>query len=541
MRDTEGPREPVSPPPQFHTDETGTALYASPPSPGQPLDADLVRAALGAAGYGDWAIIDEGMKALTRGQEGDAPVLLARALDGAMALKIQGKGREAVLHLDPPQGGQPVTLEQVREALAQQGVVHGIDEAALEAAVEAGKQAPQEVVVAEATPPEHGEDTRFEPLVPEAHDRRPRVDERGRVDYRDLGGVVQVSPGTPLMRRHPATPGTPGRDIFGGVIPSKPGKEYAFDAHLRNAERDPEDPDLLRAAIQGVPSVVDRGVMVDDLLQVDGVDLSVGHLTFDGTVQIRHDVVEGMHVEATGDIHVGGMVEGARLEAGGDIVVHKGVVGRLDQGEPTAVLRAGGGVSAHFIENGRVEAHHLLVREQLVHCHVSVRQSVMIGPEGARKGQIMGGEVRAGHLVDCRLLGGPNGPHTVVAVGLDPQAQDRLAAVEAQLEEKRRLQEELDKALRFAHAHPERVKPDFLERAGNTLAQTREAMAALEAEREERMQALQQAQGACIQVRGRAYPGVEVRIGDRVRRLSNESVGGLFLLREGEIIFDHAL
>ncbi|MFP4244427.1 MAG: DUF342 domain-containing protein [Ectothiorhodospira sp.] len=483
MSDDEGSREPVSPPPHFQTDEAGTALYASPQSPGQPLDAALVHAALAAAGYGDWAILDEGLKALVRGQGGDAPVLLARALDGAMALKIQGKGREAVLHLDPPQGGQPVTLEQVREALAQQGVVHGIDEAALEAAVEAGKQAPQEVVVAEATPPEHGEDTRFEPLVPEAHDRRPRVNERGRVDYRDLGGVVQVSPGTPLMRRHPATPGTPGRDIFGGVIPSKPGKEYAFDAHLRNAERDPEDPDLLRATIKGMPAVVDRGVMVDDLLQVDAVDLSVGHLRFDGTVQIHHDVVEGMHVEATGDIFVGGTVEGARLEAGGDIVVEKGVVGRLDQGEPTAVLRAAGGVSARFIENGRVEANHLLVHEQLVHCRVSLRQSLMIGPEGARKGQIMGGEVRAGQLVDCRLLGGPNGPHTVVAVGLDPEAQDRLSALEAQVEEKRRLLDELDKTHRFAQTHPGRVKPDFLERVENTLKQTREALAALEAEK----------------------------------------------------------
>ncbi|MCG5524226.1 FapA family protein [Ectothiorhodospira haloalkaliphila] len=532
-------------------DESGTRVYCTP-EPGQhcpDLEAASVVVALREAGYGHWAVVDEGVKALTQALRQPAPAghqepfLLAEALDGRFVLKVDAKGLEASLHVEGPRGGSPATVEQVLQVLAERGVTHGVDQDAILALLRQPELAPDVAVIARATAPVNGTDTVFESLVPEARERIPSIDDRGRADYRDLGELVQVSPGTPLMRRHHATPGTPGLNLFGAPIPARDGRERSLATRLRNVERDPEDPDLLRAAAAGMPVVVPNGVMVEELLDVRQVDLSSGHLNFEGSVRIRNDVADGMRVRSTGDIEVGGMVEGATLEAGGDVIIRHGVVGQLQHGEvhqPTAVIKAGGTVRARFMENARVEAATVVAQEQLVHCQVSAHQSVTVGATGARKGQIVGGQVRARELIECMLLGSPTSPHTVVMVGVDPEGQDHLEQVDARLLEKQKLLDELARTLHFAGQHPERVDENFVQRVQNTLVKAREEMAELTLEREALVQRMERSQDACILVRERLYGGVEVHVGDRVRRVDQEVVGGAFFLRDGELVFDHA-
>ncbi|MGM0676115.1 DUF342 domain-containing protein [Ectothiorhodospira marina] len=545
------PPEDTIPDLDLRLDDTGTRVYCTP-RPGQVypgLVAASVVAALREAGYGDWAVLEAGVQGLTEALCRPAPAghqepfLLAEALDGRFVLNVDPQGLEASLHVEGPRGGRPTTLEQVLQALADKGVTQGVDQEAISALLKQPEWAPEVAVIGRATAPVNGTDSVFESLVPEARERIPRIDDRGRADYRDLGELVQVSPGAPLMRRHHATPGTPGQNLFGAPIPARDGRERSFATRLHNVARDPEDPDLLRATVAGMPVVVPNGVIVEELLDVKQVDLSSGHLNFEGSVRIRGDVSDGMRVVSTGDIEVGGMVEGATLEAGGDVLIRHGVVGQLQHGQghqPTAVIKAGGKVTARFMENARVEAATVVVQEQLVHCQVTARQSVIVGAAGARKGQIVGGQIRSRELIECRLLGSPTSPHTIVVVGVDPEGQDRLEQLDTRLAEKQKLCDELSRTLYFASEHPGRVDDNFVQRARNTLLQAREDMAELESEREGLVQQVERSQDASIHVRERVHAGVEVHVADRARRINQEVVGGAFFLREGELVFDHA-
>ncbi|SEQ05913.1 hypothetical protein SAMN05421693_11548 [Ectothiorhodospira magna] len=538
----------------LHVDEEDHRLIARVTAlPEQGAASAAVMEHITNAGFGTWVISDSAIKDLVNAVAKADPSLdqrtfcLARRHDGKFNLTIDPKREQVVLNIEPPRGGQPVTEVMVRERMAAKSVVHGIDEDALTRAVLLGEQDPMEVVIARATPPAHGSDTVFESLIPKARRRMPHIDERGRADYRDLGEVPQVKPGTPLVRRHPATAGVPGVNVLGQAIPARSGREFPFSSKLRNVVPSADDPAVLESTLHGIPVLIPRGAMVEESLEVDKVDLSSGNLSFEGSVLIRGDVVSGMKVTASGDILVNGMVEGAILEAGGDIQIKRGVVGQLHQDEthegksrPTARLKAKGTVSSRFIENAWVEADHVLIHEQMVHCQISATHEVTVGGTGARKGQIVGGSIRAGEQIECHMLGSPTAPQTQVVVGADPKLRDQLAELEQRLDAQHHLAEELVRTLNFVQQHPERVAADFKTRATNTLAEVEGHVQELEQEKAQLLEQMARFQDATIVVQRRIYSGVEVCIGDKVRRIEAETLGGVFKLQEGEVILDHA-
>ncbi|KAG0751514.1 hypothetical protein G6F24_014257 [Rhizopus arrhizus] len=96
----------------------------------------------------------------------------------------------ALLTLHPPKGGQPVTLDMLRHAVADRGIVHGVLEAAMAEAVEQGRSAT--VMIAQGTPPTRGTPTRFESLLDRLKPRAQEIDELAPRDARDLGSLLLV-------------------------------------------------------------------------------------------------------------------------------------------------------------------------------------------------------------------------------------------------------------------------------------------------------------------------------------------------------------
>ncbi len=54
-----------------------------------------------------------------------------QVVDGSFELELDPSRMSALLTLHPPKGGQPVTLDVVRHAIADRGIVHGVLEQAL--------------------------------------------------------------------------------------------------------------------------------------------------------------------------------------------------------------------------------------------------------------------------------------------------------------------------------------------------------------------------------------------------------------------------
>ena len=303
------------------TETDGQVFLRHQPVAGRvPVDAAMLHALLDQAGYAGCLVNEE---AITRAaaecntQQIPFVVQVADRRDAAIQVEVAPDEMAAQVSLVAPQGGKPASVDEVLQALADAGVVFGIDTAALAQACAAGQVA--HVAVASGAAPENGRDTAFEPLLPKTTDRAPKLDANGLIDYREHGGITVVKPGEALMRRVPPTPGVAGHTVRGRELPPRAGVDEPFAPALAGAQVASDDPNLLKAAVTGQPVLVDRGVTVEPLLRVKEVNLATGNIYFDGTVQVDGEVMHGMKVQASGDIVVGGTVDGGLLEAGGII------------------------------------------------------------------------------------------------------------------------------------------------------------------------------------------------------------------------------
>jgi len=465
--------------------------------------------------------------------------VIGAVLDGEFTLDIPPDSLAVQLTLVPPQGGRPVAVEAVRQALAQRGVTVPLLPGVLDSAVSAG--ACERTVIAAGHAAIPGKPVRFIDLTGAV--KRNVADDNSRVDLRDLGTLVLVSPGNPLMRRLPPEPGVDGVDVFGRTLPAPPVQDLRFGGDLGGAAIDPADADLLVAAIAGAPHVGPQGVSVSPVVEVKSVDLHSGNVAFDGTLQVAGDIRSGMSVRVTGDVLVKGTIEAARVEAGGDVVVQGGIIGKAETvhatyggAVDTAVIRCQGKLQARFIENAVVQAGtDVVVASGIRHSDVAAGASVLVGPPRSGQGSISGGRTRALLAVRAGVLGAVAGPDTLVQVGVNPYAESQRLALEAR---RRALEDELGKLrqlVAFFTQHPERAPGDLAEKTVATQAHVDEEMATLDAELA-RLAARQVAPAdAVIEAGRRLHGGVVLRVGARSLPIVEDRVGGTARIVEDKV------
>ncbi|HEX7747492.1 MAG TPA: FapA family protein, partial [Bordetella sp.] len=208
-------------------------------------------------------------------------------VDGRFHLYLDNDHMAASISIEPPlHGGAAVAEEQVRAEMTARGVVAGILDDALRQVIEQGIGS--YVCIAKGLEPTPGRPAVFTNLIERPLDHHAQAaedeDEDGdededtyaRIDYRDLGNLILVTPGVPLMRRTPAVPSIPGFDITGKVIELAPVKDQPFADHLAGVALAPDDPNLLIAAISGAPKIMEHGVSVVAMVEVDAVNLDTG-------------------------------------------------------------------------------------------------------------------------------------------------------------------------------------------------------------------------------------------------------------------------
>ncbi|ARP86093.1 DUF342 domain-containing protein [Bordetella genomosp. 9] len=469
--------------------------------------------------------------------QGVVEAVIGEVVDGAFELEITEDKQQVFLTLHAARGGRGVQLAEVRAALAGHNIVYGVDEQALLQAVEQG--AVESALIASGIPPKPGAPTQFESLL--KREREPE-DDNALVDYRTLGSLVLVKAGMPLMRRIPGTPGTDGIDVFGNPAPPPPPDDLPFDDNLAGVAADPADPDVLVAAIDGMPSLLPHGVSVNPVVEVDAVDLASGNIDFQGTLQVRGDVTTGMSVKVSGDVLVSGTVEAAHIDAGGNVVVKGGILGAAE-GSPgaettrLAQVSARGSVQARFIGNATISAgKDVVVEREIRQSDVAAGDTVTVGLKGSQQGNINGGQVRALRAVKAVSLGTMAGVRTVIQVGVNPHAQ---AQKEALQRTRQRLVEEkskLEQLIIFLRKNPEKAANGIGDRALLTHGKLLKDLAAVEA-RERRLAAENTvAEDAVIHAARKMHSGVELRVVNRHEEVTENLPGGTARLAQGKII-----
>lgn len=348
------------------------------------------------------------------------PVRIAEAqeekkLNSSATVMVTPDKMKAFITISPPDGGRPLTAEELSGILRQNGVIHGIKQDMLDILAKSPVYNDM-VCAAEGTPPVNGQNGRVEFHFNIAREKRPSILEDGRVDFRELNIIESVKKGQVLCSLVAPLPGEKGRTVTGGEMPAAGGKPAVLPRG-RNVEA-VADGQQLASIIDGQVSYIDGKVNVFATYEVPAdVDNSTGNIYFVGNVIVRGNVLTGFTVEAGGSVEVWGVVEGAVIKAAGDIVLRRGM-----QGMGKGSLISGGDIVAKYIENSSVEARNDIKAEAIMHSSVKCGNRLELS---GRKGLLVGGTCKVGKEVSAKVIGSYMATSTEVEVGVDPTLRER--------------------------------------------------------------------------------------------------------------------
>ena len=379
--------------------------------------------------------------------------------DADFRIKISEDALTCELWLIPPSSSAAMpTVETVKGFMNAHGVVYGHDEAAIKEMITV-PLAKQWVVTAKGDPPENGRDARIDYKI-DLNVLKPRA-VGDRVDMKELGSVINVFQGQEIAEKHPLVQGRDGMSLMGKRIPAYNGKDKNLPSGKGTVVS--EDRMHLYAEFDGNVIIREGKLSVNQVFDVKGdVDYSVGNIDFIGSVTVHGSVREGFEVHSGGDLMVDGVVEGATLKSEGNLTVKIGI-----RGTGKATLTAKGDVSAGYIDQAKVRSGgNIAVAEAILHSDIGARGEVVA--TGSKKGQIVGGTIRAGSEVLCEILGSEMGTRTDVVVGELPELAEERKRADENLRQFEEQLEKLDANINFLKS---------LQQSGQLTDDKREALA----------------------------------------------------------------
>jgi len=509
------------------------AVYAPAANKGTtPIDEAAIKNKLNDEGFSNLYLFNEACTELAKKINAATEPFtmeIGEKRDGAFSLNVSPDSMTVSLTITPPYGGRAVTGDEIHSALKQKGIISGIRHESIRAVTLACRSMDERIAV--GRPPLRGSDGQLVSLIPEMKEHCPHLDDDSSIiDYRDLGGIVNVKPGDPLMRRIPPEEGTPGENVKGEPVPGIPGNDVRFATDLSGAELSPDDSDLLIAAIGGKPVIVGNGVIVEPTVKMKNVDLSTGNLAFEGTVIVSGDVAAGMDVKASGDIIVGGMVEGAMLEAKGNVEVKGGII--------SARVHAKGSIVSRFAEKAHLQAEgDITLGELSMQSDLKAGGRIVVGEQGMKRGQIVGGVIRAASLVHAIVLGSSAGVATRIEVGADPDAKERLSENRLQLEKKQKELEEIGKTLTYVRQYPQCLNPEAVRVKEKAAIRLQSEIAELTGQKKRLQKRLECVDNAMIEAERTVFDGVEIVIGDKELTVDDTLENVTFHIEEDAIVY----
>ena len=309
-----------------------------------------------------------------------------------------------------------IVYDEVISFLDERGIVHGVDPVRIKQQIEdynkiarehPGEPLERDLVLAQGTPPEAGEDGRLEILVPEPPPVK--FDESGRADFRNVSRFRSVDEGQTLAKLHPPKEGNPGRNVFGDEVKPNP-------PHVPNVEDGPNV-----SFVPGSNEYVARvhGIFVQDGDRIDvnpvliignHVGLETGNITYDGNVRIGGNVERSALVSATGDVEIGGAVESGDVRTGGNLNVKKGINTKRE-----GRIHVGGDLQTVYLDNASIEVDgHIVVYKSIITSDVIGYGDVSVTGQG---GAISGGELYAFGSVSADVIGNKSGIVTKIYLG----------------------------------------------------------------------------------------------------------------------------
>ncbi|AOP34433.1 polymerase [Leptospira tipperaryensis] len=416
---------------------------------------------------------DKLIRKLVKDSKGEAVMISEQkprqGMEAKMILDITADKMKAKVTILPPRpGGRDLDMKDVVNHLKNAGVKYGFKEEEIQKRLEE-EYFNQPFLAAEGDYPINGKNAQIIYHVRTNKNVSFREDETGRVDFKDLDLIENVVVGQLLAEKIPAEKGKYGRTLFNELLPAKDG----VDTDLKQGKGTilSEDRSKLTAEVNGQVVFATGRLSVETVYRVNGdVGIKTGNVTFLGSIVITGNVEDNYSVKAAGNIEIYGTVQKARVEADGDIIIRQGISGR----EEAHIESTGGNVIAKFIQSATVITEKdVLVQEGILHSFVSAGGKILCN---GKRGQIVGGTVRASELIGARTIGSSANPATELVVGIDPKVLKQIADYEAKMHESQSKHEQVFKSLKTLQARKESDPASFTEDHQNQLVKMQKAV-----------------------------------------------------------------
>lgn len=391
-------------------------------------------------------------------------------------------------------------------------------------------------LVAQSTPPVHGENGRVEwvesPAAPPAD---AAADPDAKQSYYDCSAFVIVKPGDVIGKIIRPTQGEDGRDVMGKSLVARAGQEQPLqldETIMCDASG------KLIAQVEGVLMRNGPSACIRAVLEVaEYVDFSTGNIDFRGDVYIRKGVRDLFVVHATGNIEVHGLIEAATMIAGQDLIARGGFAGR-ERGR----AEVGRHFLGRYVDNVDIEVRgDLSIDREVINSQMIVHGSIHM-PHGA----IIGGHAVATGKVHIGTLGSGGAVATQIVLGSVPRLEpllsrlhdfvDRLKTRRDEVAAQRDQLEVLVGKKRATSIDKERQTEMFFELC-NLDSMLKRAEPTLQA----LTQRVNSLRTVDLVIERRAFPGVSIICGNQSYQLTTELRGPLRIVKDlnGALAYYH--
>ncbi len=364
-------------------------------------------------------------------------------------VKLSSDYYHAYVTVDADEYDFVLTKETILDALKSKNVTFGINPNAIEEIVKHPENA-ERVEVATGIYHKHGKDSVIKYEIEMNADLKPKKNEDGTVDYKNINYTQAITKGQVLATKSPITLGESGTTVTGMSIKARDGKlaNFSFGKNVMQSE----DEMSLISECDGTLETQGNKISIIEVLEIfTDVGIKTGNISFTGKVIIRGNITSGFKVETQDSIEVIGVVESAELSAGGDILINGGV-----QGNDDCTIKAGGNIKGIYFNNCKIIAGGSIQTDSMMHCDVVTDNSI---EAKGKKGLIMGGTYVARHHIVGKVIGAEIGTITKLQLGITNDIMIEFQDLASSIKEYKSNITKLNKALEILKKQ-KLVRPD---------------------------------------------------------------------------------
>ncbi len=325
-------------------------------------------------------------------------------------------------YLTKAQGfNRDMPVQELKDALQKESVISGIlPDDMLEGFIGSSGFRTNSFKVAKGTPPKGNQQVQIEYFFSADMFKPGKLDDQGKIDYKETRKIVQVPKGTVLAKKtvSETEDQKAGIDIFGNTLEPVQTNQLLFKAgagtHLSS------DGLKIIADIKGRPTRLLSGEIkvIKTFTQEGDVGYKSGHLDYDGDIQIKGGIQSGFRVSGH-NINVVNAL-GARITAQGSLNMTDGLI--------ETTVYAQGDVMAGFIRNSKIRCMgNVIVTGEIVDSVIICSGACSV------KGSLISSDVSAKKGVIAAIIGTQSTKPCRIQVGKDSFVHEELEDYKKQI------------------------------------------------------------------------------------------------------------